>query len=419
MLKNPFVIYILSFGGALAIYQFGWSEIYPDLTLDTLAFLSLTFVLAAGFGLVIEPAVIETSEYTPGQMPGWMPLLLFVVCVIDIAYAGQIPLISMLRGTYKYGVFAGVPTLHVFAATFGGAFATVRFADFLYAKGWLRARYLSEAMLPLVYFLLINYRGFIVIAVVSWGFVYIIKRGSLGRFAFPAMVLLALGSLYLFGALGNARNSGSIEVLGHPTRAFTDSGVPRTYFWGYIYSTSPLANLQHTVDAVNPRFDASAGIELLIAEMLPDFLSNRILPWLSSERVATPEIWPGLNVATIFGRSYLYFGWIGVLLMLTWFFTLTTVYFQMILKSPYRVPCLALLNTLIVFCIFDNMIAQTFLMFQLVWPLLLPLLPRRSLSTWPRKRSVEGFRADNTSLGGRPDQTFGYLPSQVQEPNKA
>jgi hypothetical protein len=59
--------------------------------------------MAAGFGLAIEPAVIATTEYTSGQMPDWT---LIVACVIDIAYAHQIPLISMLRGTYKYGIFA-------------------------------------------------------------------------------------------------------------------------------------------------------------------------------------------------------------------------------------------------------------------------------------------------------------------------
>ena len=37
--------------------------------------------------------------------------------------------------------------------------------------------------------------------------------------------------------------------------------------------------------------------------------------------------------------------------------------------------CLALLNTLVVFSVFDNMIAVTAVSLQLVWPLLLGLLP--------------------------------------------
>jgi hypothetical protein len=49
------------------------------------------------------------------------------------------------------------------------------------------------------------------------------------------------------------------------------------------------------------------------------------------------------------------------------------VYLALISKSPYRVPCLALLNALIFFCAFDNMIAITTMSLPLLWPLLLPL----------------------------------------------
>ena len=76
----------------------------------------------------------------------------------------------------------------------------------------------------------------------------------------------------------------------------------------------------------------------------------------------------------------MYFGWIGVFMMFCWFIMCILVYLRMILKSPYGVPSLALLNTLIFFCTFDNMIAQTFLGLQLMWPLLLPLLQRRVFS---------------------------------------
>jgi hypothetical protein len=390
MLKNPFVIYILAFGGALAVYQLGWSQLYPDLSLDTLAFLGLTLFVAGVLALVISSNVEETADYRPGQLPKYTALLLVALYATDIAYGRELPLLSLIKGTYKYAGFPGMPTLHVLAVTFSGTFATIRFADFLYSAGWKRrAHYLREAVIPLLFFSLLNMRGMIVIALLSWGFVYVIKCGRIGPMRSCVLGALGLGALYLFGAFGDVR-TGGIEILGQPSQAFIQSGVPRTYFWGYLYFTSPLANLQHTVDVTAPRFNVESVVEFVVAEMLPDFLSNRILPLLDSQRATTPEIGPGLNVATIFARSYLYFGWIGVLLMFTWFFTFTIVYFQMILKSPYRVPCLALLNTLIFFCTFDNMIAQTFLMFQLVWPLLLPLLPWRSLLKlkWPCKFAV-------------------------------
>jgi hypothetical protein len=372
MLKNPFLLYILVFGGVLATYQLQWSEIYPDLSLETLVFFCVTFILATGFAFVVSREVKETVEYRPGLLPRYTALFLIAVYAADLIYADTIPLFSLIQGSYQYGSFPGIPTIHVFAVTFSGAFSTIRFADFLYSKS-KRFRYLLEALLPLLFFTTLNFRGVTTITLLSWGFVYIIKRGRLGFTRTLLIPAVLLGALYAFGAFGDLR-TGGIEELGRPSQAFRESGIPRTYFWGYLYSTSPLANLQYTIDLGNPRGDLQSFVELVISEMLPDFLSNRLLPLMEVQRVLTPEIGPGLNVATLFGRPYLYFGWIGLAMMFAWFLTFVTVYLVVIRSSPYRVPCLALLNTLVVFCSFDNMIAQTFLTFQLIWPLLLTLL---------------------------------------------
>jgi hypothetical protein len=71
------------------------------------------------------------------------------------------------------------------------------------------------------------------------------------------------------------------------------------------------------------------------------------------------------------------------------------VYLVVIFRSPYRVPCLALLNTLVVFCLFNNMIASTAMIPQLIWPLLLPpwctraaKSPHAALVTGPAGASV-------------------------------
>jgi uncharacterized membrane protein SirB2 len=373
MLKNPFLLYILVFGSVLAIYQLQWSEIYPDLSLETLVFFCVTFILATGFAFVVSRDVKETVKYRPVRLPGYTPLFLIAVYAADIAYADTIPLVSLIQGSYLYGSFPGIPTVHVFAVTFSASFATIRFADFLYSKP-KRFRYLLEALLPLAFFTLLNFRGVTLITLISWSFVYIIKRGRLGFARTLIIAAAVLGGLYVFGAFGDLR-TGGIEELGRPSQTFRESGIPRTYFWGYLYSTAPLANLQYAIDLGNPRSDLQSFVELVISEMLPDFLSNRLLPLMQVQRVLTPEVGPGLNVATLFGRSYLYFGWTGLVLMFGWFLTVVTAYLVIIRSSPYRVPCLALLNALVVFCCFDNMIAQTFVSFQLIWPLLLiPLL---------------------------------------------
>jgi hypothetical protein len=54
------------------------------------------------------------------------------------------------------------------------------------------------------------------------------------------------------------------------------------------------------------------------------------------------------------------------------------VYLLLIRRSAFSVPSLALLNTIVVFCTFHNMIATSTLSLQLVWTFVLGLLVSRS-----------------------------------------
>ena len=369
MLKNPFLVYVLSFGAVLAVYQLGWSEVYPSLSSDLLIFFAITFLVSILLAVAVSPVVQEIGDYQPGLLPKYTIVLLTASFAADLIYTGGIPLLMVIDGQFDYAGELGVPHLHVFNGTFGSVFATIRFTDYLYSK---RRRYLLEALIPIAYFVLIFYRGPAAICLISWGFVFFIKRGRLGMMRLSLVAVLALLALYVFGAFGDLREGDTaIEQIGKPTAAFQESGVPKSYFWTYIYMTSPMANLQLAVDTTS--LENRGAAEFAVSEMLPDFISKRILPFLDAKQVKTPEVSPGLTVATMFGRSYVYTGWIGPVLLFTLLAALIVVYLQIIRRSPYRVPCLALLNTFIVFCTFQNMIVFAGLILQLFWPLLLGL----------------------------------------------
>jgi hypothetical protein len=378
MLKNPFIVYILSFGGVLAVYQLGWSEVYPKLSFDLLIFFGGTFYVSLLLALVVSGTVRETSEHQPGQLPKYTLVLLLACFAADLIYTGGIPLILVARGQFDYaGEDLGVPHLHVFTVTMASGFSTIRFADYLYSK---RLRYLAEAFIPFVYLILIFYRGPILVCLVSWAFVFLIKRGRLGALRGSVIVVIALVVLHLFGLLGNLREGeGAIEALGKPSEAFQSSAIPKTYFWTYIYLTSPMANLQLAVDT--PTLGEGNAAVFAVSEMLPDFVSKRILPLLDAEQVKAPEVSRGLSVAGLYGRSYVYEGWIGPVALFGLLAVLIVLYLRLIRHSPYRVPCLALLNTFIVFCTFQNMIAFAGLILQLIWPLF--------LGSWPFRRRSE------------------------------
>ncbi len=376
MLKNPFLIYVLSFGAVFLAYQLGWSEVYPDLSGDLLLFFGLTFLYALVLAVVVVPEVRQINQYEEGQIPSITVFFLLAGFAADLIYTG-IPLLMVLNGNL-YSIDVGVPTLHVFNVTFGSAFSTIRFADYLYSK---RRRYLLEALLPNIFFVLVLYRGPVIICLVSWCFVYFIKNG-LGVKRGVLIAAAAVLVLGLFGVVGDIREGGAaaIEQIGKPTVEFQNSGIPATYLWTYIYLSSPMANLQMTVDA--DKFDDPehrGAVEFVVTELIPDFVSKRILPFMRTERVKPEQVSRGLTVSTIYGRAYAIARWLGATLMFASLTLLIVVYLRLIIRTPYAVPCLALLNTLVVFCAFQNMIAYTGVILQLFWPVFFYRIGNRRL----------------------------------------
>ena len=239
MLKNPFVLYILAFGGVLCAYQLGWSEIYPELSSDVLTFFGVTFAVAILLGVFVAKVIKHTQAYTPGVVPRQIFPMLMVACAADILYAGGIPLWMVISGQgYSYNEF-GIPTLHVAIMTFSQAFALIRFTDYLYSK---KRVYLLQVLAIIGYDLLIINRGAVLFTLVSIIFVVIIKRGGIGFKRALMGIGAAMLALYMFGVIGEVRSGDVINEIGRPTSEFVESGVPQPYFWAYIYMTSPLAN---------------------------------------------------------------------------------------------------------------------------------------------------------------------------------
>lgn len=380
MLANPFLIYILTFCSALAIYQLGWSTTYPPTTRGIVLFFAFSFFVAAAVGRLVHARVRSIRAYNAGLLPRWAITVPLACFAADLAYAGSVPLIDMIRGQFHYTSFRGVPSLHVFAVTFGSVFSTIRFADFLYERDRVRWRYLVEAAIPIIFLLSIVYRGPALIVLTSWIFVFVIhlSRIRIGH----VLSMIAIGALLLFGAakLGEAR-SGNVNDLGHASAAFRGSNLGPSAFWLFLYSTGPLANFQHAVSTVEPPYDLRKIPEYVVSELLPDTISHRILPKLgASPDRNIPEFTEAFNVSSLFSRSWIFFGWISVLVTFAVFIFILYAYIGVIRTSPLAVPCLALVNTFVVYNLFDNMIATTSIGIQLLWPLLLGLLLKKRAS---------------------------------------
>ncbi len=380
MLKNPFLVYVVSFGSVLGIYQLGWSEIFPRLSYDLLLFFGLTFLFALALARLVRPLVDSTGAYEPGLLTKYAGLFVIATFAIEIVLAGGIPLFLVIKGANFYDMESGATHLHVF--TLWSVYSTIRFADFLYSK---RRFYLLEAALPVIFYALLVYRGPAMMTLASWVFIFIVKNNGLKLKHVATAAIAAVCVLYVNGRIGDMRSPGHETLTGLPSAAFRDSGIPRTFFWTYLYTTVPIANLQLSVDKIQSGQGSVA--EFIGSEFVPDTFSKRIMPYINSRITSDqgnlmsrdmlysweqPRVGHGMNISSIFGRSYGFFGWTGPAIMFSVLSLFIVVYLLVISRSPFRVPCLALLNTLVVFCLFNNMLVSAAIIPQLVWPLLLP-----------------------------------------------
>ena len=376
---NPFFVYILAFGVTLLAYGLDWATIYPPLSADVVSFFLWTFLAAALLAVFVGPALRRPCREV-SELPKWMSVALVIAMAADIGYAGGIPLFMVASGSdFDYSQF-GIPTFHVILGTFAPAYAAVRFSDFVVSRRWF---YLVSALIPPIFSILTFSRGTVVLELITFSFIWLAHRG------FPRVrnaivgTVLALTALYGFGVLGDIRSPGEIERISEPSAEFRHSGVPSEFMWSYIYMTSPLANFQNTVDET-ARLSGRVA-QFVAAELIPDFIGKRILESMDVPREDIARVSPTLNAAGMYGRAFSYLSWVGPIIMFCALSALAIGFSWMVKGSSYVIPALAVQNTLVFLCVFENMLSFTGMVMQMFWMLvfikLWPRLHRRSTNS--------------------------------------
>ncbi|CAH0447415.1 hypothetical protein [Ralstonia syzygii] len=358
---NPFFVYILAFGGTLLAYGLGWSTIYPSLSGDVVSFFIWTFLAALPLAAVVWPRLLIAYHGRSG-LPDWMTKAMVAGMIADIAYAGGVPLLMVAAGEdFDYSQF-GIPTFHVILATFSSAYAAVRFSDYLATK---RTRYLVDALIPLAFSILTFTRGTAMMSLIAFGFVWLGHHGMPRLRSLIAGMVLAMAALYGFGVMGDIRSPGAMDDISQPSYVFRHSSVPAPYMWVYIYVTSPLANLQNTVDA-GARPNGSVK-QFVAAELIPDFIGKRVLEAMDVPREDVARVSPTLNASGIYARAFSYLGWIGANVIFAVLAVVVVIFTWLIAGSSYAIPAIATLNTLVLLCIFENMLSFTGMVMQPFW----------------------------------------------------
>jgi oligosaccharide repeat unit polymerase len=386
---NPYTFYIVGFGFSLAIYQLGWSEVYPQLSLKLVAFLlasmSVHFVFSRLWakrreikndkgGLVVEPKL----------NPWLITVFLYLLWTIDFIYEGGIPLVKMLLNIpYDYKVF-GFPSLHVFTVTFSSFYCIYLLHFFLINR---------KKIFLLLYFvnisaaILIGGRGMLFINLVSSFFLYLLhlKKIPLKKLLIGVPVMIIL--LYFFGVLGTMRVSFESNreydkniflESGGATAQFKQSTIPKEFYWPYIYISSPVANLQVNINTYPVKPITIQRVLLYINnEWLFESISKRINKALRVEREKENTTKEQFNASTVYSRSYSYWGWGGIITTGIFILLLPYFYNKMLNDNPYQIISVAILCTTYLLLAFDNTIRFMGLGFQLVYPFVFPFFENK------------------------------------------
>lgn len=358
---NPNYIYTFIFFVVVAMYQLGWSDLYPKLTTPLLLFLIGTILVNFIFGFFVSRfdklriKIIETKE-SGGK--SWNVILILLV----------------FWGIDKF--FGDIPTIHILLITFTSFYSIHVFSRYL--REQTRSLFIGFLILFFTVSLLGTFRILIFFNLITYLLTYIYIRNPLKSLKGKLVVLGAIISiLYIFGYLGNnlkgeSYNDGElILTIGEASDEFRESIVPNEFFWTYLYASSPLANLELNVGSNNSIRPTSKDIFLWVnSEFMPDFISGKVFASMNEKQISGMQINDALNVSTVYLRSYRYASWFGLSFMALFIAIFPIVYLSLIKNTKFFIPGLVSLISIYMFLVFDNLFAFSAISFQLVYPLL-------------------------------------------------
>ena len=377
ILFSPFMAYCISFLLVIPIYLLDWSYLFPHLTFSLLFFFLITFSIAVLGAVFFKDLLPLTYKKQKLAVKDLYLILLILFHLADFTYSRVIPLIAIVHNVSFLTVADnyGIPVLHVFFIGYTAFISTVFFHSYLSQK---RKKYLLYYILSLLFALLIVSRITLTFIFVSSIYVYLMSIRE--NFAGKLLKIGVVATLFLggFGLIGNLRTTNEVDagslilILGEAKPSFIKTGIPNPYFWGYLYIASPLANLQLNIDRRdNVPFTFNKLIQLIIHEFLWDSISNRIDAKYDYKRTEITQINGSLNVGSVFVKPYVYLGMWGMYIMYGFMFLVTSLYlFILNRKSKYFIAYIACFNTIIILCIFDNLLTFTPLSVILIFPLI-------------------------------------------------
>jgi hypothetical protein len=354
----------------------GWSRLVRGFELDTVIFVAVTCCAA----LLIGGMQLGTVEVGPAREVRAL-VVVFVSIYFLVAYAtvGGVPLL-LVYGEGEYDVYGfGVPGVHVVMLAYTSYYA-LRCAQVAFRNDSRRAL----RMLFVMELLLLSAASRSAISVSLFGCLAVFVRAR--RLRARAVLLLGVALVLfvsffgLFGnrrldhqivsASGNAAPARAIETLMGATPEFRHSGLPSGVLWPYMYGVSPSANLDKALSRsgsslCGPDCDLTG---LFVYELLPDVIGVRLgdLLRVGERNASEDQVSRSLTASTAFGSAVGYAGILGGVAVVAELVFLGLVVSRRFGGSIEGDIPLTIVNTIVVFAVFENMIAFSPVSLQLI-----------------------------------------------------
>lgn len=382
---NPFFCYSFAFLISLSLYQLNWSDIYPELSTGILLFLLVTILisllLSVLFNILFDKKITTLNRLFTKRNSYAISFFITIGFLLEFVYSGNIPLLWAILGfPFNYKEF-GIPTFHVFLLPYASAFVILSFYRYLCNKD---NRYNLFSMLYVMFLIsLIVNRAALMVIILSMILIYSYKKFSYRKII--ALSLFMLVIIYIFGVIGNKRmisqgyeNEFAVLDVAVASSNFRESLIPNEFFWGYLYSTVSIANLENQIYLYSEK-SVGDSLDVVAYDVMPDFISKRLISE-DKQILFKPElIKDELTTSTIYGRAIKINGYTGAVILYAY---MCIFIFLSVILSPreYILPVCSIVSTMCALSIFSNMIVFSGVILQIFLIILLGIRTKQNIN---------------------------------------
>lgn len=391
---NPYSLFSFSYILVILLYELKWSDSFTNLGIVFSIFVFINIMFFTIFSILytkigFKPKKEIHFKYSPKYK--YFVFVIVLGCLIDGYFSGGFPIFGNVAYT-EYGVKIFHPVLQFVTVLF----SYILFETFLEEKSH-KITLISMYIIILIPFVLAVSRGMLIMTLVTAFFIFIQKRRFRLKHFFLVFVV-GIAGIVVFGVVGNLRlnqqvgqhtsvssamDSSLILQIGDSSNSFAGSKIPKTFFWTYLYTVSPLANLKTTINN-NSNLNSNGIVEFAITQWMPDYFSSRIYPQYKSEissNAPNTRINSNLTASTVYQGSFLLFGWTGMLLTFIFILVFPLVYLWVLNRACPRFYSVgfAILCTIYLLLVFNNMFTFSGLSLQLLLPFVGELLTHKNV----------------------------------------